>query len=298
MRAQLLMAGFLATTLGCVWAQSEPAPTLPAGQLVREVVFNELNDHARHGYWRYWVEHRTATGTRVEDQVETSQGPLTRLAENNGRPLDPQARQQEQARLTHLLNSPQEQAKHLQQYTEDEQRIGRILALLPDAFLYDYDGFENGCYRMRFRPNPAFPPHSIEARVFHAMVGEVWINADYKRLTRLEGRVGENVDFGFGILGRLYKGGWFKLVRTQVSSSDWKTAELEVHMSIRALLVKTFARETSEERGGFTQVPAGLSLSQAMHLQEQSTISMPVSSSPAPAVSSVAVQTAVLPPGH
>jgi hypothetical protein len=81
--------------------------------------------------------------------------------------------------------------------------------------------------------------------------------------------VDENVDFGFGILGRLYKDGWFRLYRVQVSATDWKTERLEVHMNIRALLVKTFARETSEVRGGFVPVPAGLTLEQGLALVDQ-----------------------------
>lgn len=280
MRVRWMVLGALVAAESVLIAHSQsvpaqPAPAIPAGQLVREVVANELNDHARHGYWRYWVEKRTQAGTRLEEQVETADGPLTRLAASNGRPLDSNGRQLEKARLDHLLNSPSEQARHLQEYTEDEKRIGRILALLPDAFLYDYDGVENDCYRLRFRPNPNYPARAIEARIFHAMTGQLSVNMRYKRLVRLEGRVAENVDFGFGILGRLYKGGWFKLVRTQVSPTDWKTAELEVHMSVRALLVKTFAKETSEARGGFAPVSAGMSLSQAMRLLDNSSAALP-----------------------
>src|SRR5208337_2641881 len=145
---------------------------------------------------------------------------------------------------------------------EDEERIGRILSLLPDAYLYEYAGEENGCYRLNFHPNPDYPARSIEARVFHAMSGTLWVNARWKRLARLDGHVAENLDFGYGLLGRLYKGGWFQLERSQVGGSDWKTEHLEIHMFGRALLVKSFARETSERRGGFAQVPAGLTLEQ------------------------------------
>jgi hypothetical protein len=81
--------------------------------------------------------------------------------------------------------------------------------------------------------------------------------------------VDENLDFGYGILGRLYKGGWFQLQRTQVSEADWKTERLEVHMSGRALLVKSFARETSERRGGFAAVPAGMNLAQGASLLDR-----------------------------
>jgi hypothetical protein len=248
---------------------AQPQQPIPAGQLVREVVFNELNDHQGHGYWRYWVEHHTPKETRIDEQVETAQGPVTRLTLSNGLPPSPQAEAEDQARLQRLLNSPDEQAKHLHEYEENENRIGRILALLPDAFLYDYDGDENGCYRLRFRPNPSYPAHSIEARIFHSMRGTLWVDARYKRLSRLEGHVQENLDFGYGILGRLYKGGWFQLERSQVSPTEWKTERLEIHMCGRALLVKSFARDTSEARGGFSPVPAGMNLAQGMALLHQ-----------------------------
>jgi hypothetical protein len=201
--------------------------------------------------------------------VETAEGPITRLEQSNGHPLDAAARLVEQDRLNHLLSSSQEQARHRQEYADDEKRIGRIVALLPEAFLYQYAGEENGCYLLRFRPNPEYPARSIEARIFHAMSGELWVNSRYKRLALLDGRLDENVDFGYGILGRLYKGGWFRLQRTRVSATDWKTERLEVHMSGRAMLFKTIARETSEVRGGFAPVPAGMSVAQGVLLLDQ-----------------------------
>jgi hypothetical protein len=256
-----------AQVAGYGYAQT-PMP-MPAGQLVREVIYNEQHDHQLHGSWRYWIEKRSVSGSRVEEQVETADGPISRLTQSNGQPLTREAEAEEQVRLEKLLASPSEQARHLRQYDEDEQRVGRVLALLPDAFLYEYDGEEDGCYRLRFRPNPDYPAQSIEARVFHAMYGTVWLDERQKRLARIEGHVGENVDFGFGILGRLYKGGWFRMVRVQVSPTDWKTQSLEMHVNIRALLVKTFARETSEVRGGFAQVPAGMTLAQGLALLNQ-----------------------------
>jgi hypothetical protein len=268
MRVFWVIVGILAMAQQVCCAQ--PPPSIPAGQLVREVVFNELNDHHAHGYWRYWVLHNTPNGMRLDDQVETAQGPVTRLSLSNGQTPSVEAEQQEQARLRRLLTSTDEQTKHLREYQEDENRIGRILALLPDAFLYEYDGDENGSHRLRFRPNPDYPAHSIEARIFHSMTGTLWVDARMKRLVRLDGRVRDNVDFGYGILGRLYKNGWFQLVRVQVSATDWKTERLEVHMCGRALLVKSFARDTSEQRGGFTSVSTGMSLAQGAALLEQS----------------------------
>jgi hypothetical protein len=229
-------------------------------------VYNELRDHQLHGYWRYWIEQHTPKETWREEQVETADGPLTRLVLENGHPLDAASLQTEQTRLDHLLNSPEDQARLRQEHSDDEKRIGRVLALLPDAFIYEDAGQENGCYHLRFHPNPGYPPHSIEARIFHAMRGELWIDTRFKHLVRLDGQLQENVDFGFGILGRLYKGGWFRLERTQLSATDWKTERLEVHIGGRAMLFKTIARETSEVRGGFAPVPNRLSLTQGANL--------------------------------
>jgi hypothetical protein len=264
MRVQWLIPSLLTCVPFAIHAQM-PASETPV-QLVRDVVYNELHDHQRHGYWRYWIEKQALQQTKVVEQVETADGPVTRLVSNGGRPLNASDLQEEQERLDHLLRSPQEQARHRQDFIDDEKRIGRLLALLSEAFLFEDAGVENGCFHLRFRPNPEYPPHSIEARIFHAMRGDLWIDTRTKRMERLDGQLEENVDFGYGILGRLYKGGWFRLQRTQVSSTDWKTERLEIHMNGRALFLKTISRETSEVRGGFAPVPTGLSLAQGMKL--------------------------------
>lgn len=280
MRVQWVVALILTSGAGSCWAQQEQLPS--PRQLVREVVYNELHDHQNHRFWSYWVEQRSMSDTRLEEQIETAAGPVSRLVLIDGRPLNADALQQEQDRLEALLNSPEKQARKRQEYAEDEKRIGRIVALLPDAFLYDYAGEENGCYRLRFRPDPSYPAHSIEARIFHAMSGELWIDASFKRLARLDGRLEQNVDFGFGILGRLDKGGWFRLQRTRTSGTDWKTDRLEIHMSGRALLFKTIARETSQTRGGFAAVPAGLTLAQVIDILRPLSTSASVAPTPLP----------------
>jgi hypothetical protein len=253
-----VMAGILAVAQGACYAHAQP-PML-ASQLVREVAYNELNDHVSHGYWRYWVESHTPKESLLEEFLETAEGPISRIELSNGLPLDAEGRQLEQASLHRLLSSHAEQARRRQDYEDNEKRIGRIVALLPDAFLFEYAGEENGCYRLRFHPKPDYPAHSIEARIIHAMSGELWVNSRYKRMARLDGRLNQDVSFGFGILGRLYKGGWFSLQRTQVSSTDWKTERFELHMNGRAILFKIITQEISELRSGFAPVATGLDL--------------------------------------
>jgi hypothetical protein len=262
MRVRWIVLSIVAFAAWKAWTQQPPEPP---GNLVREVVSNEQHDHQLHGYWRYWIAFK-GQQNQIEEQIETADGPVTRLVASDGHALNQRDQQQEQERLNRLLGSADEQARHRQEFGDDERRIGRILALLPDAFVYQYDGMENGCYRLRFGPNPNYPAHSVEARIFHAVSGTIWVEARFKRLTRLDGQLQENVDFGYGILGRLYKGGWFRLQRRQVSATDWKTERLEIHISGRALLFKTIARETSQTRGGFASVPTGLTLAEGMKL--------------------------------
>jgi hypothetical protein len=258
MRAPWVMAGIFAVAQGvfCAYAQ----PPIPVGQLVREVVYNELNDHVAHGYWRYWVESHSPKESLREEFIETAEGPISRIEIINGHPLDAGGRQLEQDRLHRLLNSPAEQARHRQEYNDNEYRVGHIVAMLPDAFLFEYAGEENGCYRLRFHPNPNYSAHSIETRIIHDMSGELWVSAKYKRMVRLDGRLDQDVSIGFGILGRLYQGGWFSLQRIQVSSTDWKTERFDMHMNGRAILFKIVTQEFSEIRSGFSPVAARLDL--------------------------------------
>jgi len=268
MRVLWILTGILAAASASCAAQTNAAAEDPA-KLVREVVYNEQHDHDGHGYWRYWVEHRGAHGARTEEQVETPDGVLGRMLLANGRPLDAGSAQAEEDRLRELVNSPSEQARMRQAYAEDEKRIGRILSMLPDAFVYQDGGTENGCRHLRYAPNPRYAARTIEAKVFHALSGELWIDTRMKRMTRLDGRLNDNLDFGMGLLGRVNRGSWFRLVRAQVSAKDWKTSELEVHMSGRALFFKTVGRETSEVRGGFQELPSSISVAQGVGLLER-----------------------------
>jgi len=257
------------------WASNAPAKatkettTIAAPnpeQLIRDTVYNEMHDHEAHGYWQYVVRKKTVNELDLLEQVETTNGPVHRLVAINGEPLSAQRRRAEEARLQELISDPGKQRKVREQYADDEKRIGRIMQLLPVAFLYEYEGIEGENYCLGFRPNPAFHPPTIEARVFHAMQGKVYVNTRWKRLARLDGHLVDNIDFGYGLLGRLYKGGWFNLERVRVSETDWKTGVLEVHVAGRAVLFKTIAKDTREDRSEFHEIPRDTTMDEAKRM--------------------------------
>jgi hypothetical protein len=202
----LRLLALLASALALRSANAQ-RPAESAQQLIKDVVYNELADHQHHTFFEYLDTKRTGQETIVKAEMETSAGRIHRLLAEDGKPLGPEQQEEESRRLDTLLHDSSQQQKLLRDYRGDEDRIARAVGLMPEGFLYQYDGVEGDDIRLKYQPNPAFKPPTYEARVFHGMAGTVWINAREKRLSRLEGQLVANVDFGYGLLGRLYKGG-------------------------------------------------------------------------------------------
>lgn len=267
-RTHLIVAILCGSTLAGA-AQQAPVQTPLA--LIKDVVYNEKVDHERHGYFEYRVEKKTPLQTVTAREVETKCGRLNRVLSTNGVPLTAQQQLAEDERLARLLNDRHQQQQLKKDYEGDEQRIGTMMAMMPTAFLFDYDGMDGSDVRLKFRPNPAFRPPTYETRVFHAMSGTVWVNARMKRLSRLRGSLTEDVEFGYGLLGRVDKGGTFEMVRAQVTPQSWKTTLLDVHVNGHVILLKSMGKNQKEFRTDFRQVDANLSLAGARALLEKGT---------------------------
>jgi hypothetical protein len=243
-------------------AQAVPSAQSPQ-QLIKDVVYNELVDHRQHGFFEYLDAKRTGQQVVLKAEVETRSGRVNRLLAVGGKPLSPDEQAAEANRLQNLLRDSDQRQKLYRDYLGDEDRIARIVGLLPDGFLYRYDGVEGESIRLKYEPNPEFKPPTYEAKVFHGMAGTLWINAREKRLVRLQGELVSNVDFGYGLLGRLDKGGTFDLERVEVANRNWKTSVLAVHITGHVVLLKSIGKDQDEVRSQFRQVPSDLSLEQA-----------------------------------
>jgi hypothetical protein len=185
----------------------------------------------------------------------------------NGIRLNSDQRQQDEARIRRLLGDASQQAKLKQQYEDDEQKLEKLMRVMPKAFLYEYDGVDGNFVRLKFRPDPGYNPPDYEARVVHSLAGTVLIDPQQKRLAKLSGQLINSVQFGWGILGHIDTGGTFEIERVQVGpSSRWKTALLSLHLTGRMILFKTVSKQQYEVRTGFREVPADLTLSQANEL--------------------------------
>jgi hypothetical protein len=212
------------------------------------------------------IDKREGKQAVTEEQVDTKDGRFYRLLAIDGTPLDPDQRQQDSARMDRLLHDPSQQLKLKQGYDEDEQNLEKLMALMPDAFLYDYDGVEGNLVRLRFRPNSNYNPPTYEARLAHSMAGTILIDPQQKRLAKLSGRLINRVEFGYGLFGHIDNGGTIEIGRSEVGPSQWKTALINIQLSGRLVFFKTINKQQYETRSDFRPVSGDLSLLEASQL--------------------------------
>lgn len=261
---RLMIAVLLA--LSTAASTQDHSPVVPASELINAVVANELKDRVQQRKWMYAIEKREGNRSLTEEQVETQNGPLYRVLAFDGIPLTPDQRQQENARIDRLLHDTGQQSKLKQQYDDDEQKLEKLMRVMPKAFLYDYDGVDGQFVRLKFRPDPSYSPPDYEARVVHSLSGTVLIDSQQQRLAKLSGRLINEVQFGWGLLGHIDNGGTIEIGRVQVGPSQWKTALLNIQLSGRLIFFKTISKQQYEIRSNFRAVSGDLSLSEANEL--------------------------------
>ncbi len=138
-----------------------------------------------------------------------------------------------------------------------------MLKMLPDAFLWKVNGEDGKVVRLGFVPNPAFTPPTMESRVFAAMAGEIVVDKEQHRIQTLKGQLTEDVKFGFGLFGRMDKGGTFNIERRELSPGIWQITESHVHINGKALLFKNIGEQEDDVKSEFRSVPQETTLEQA-----------------------------------
>jgi hypothetical protein len=262
---------FAVTAVSLCAQTAPPASGNPAAKsLVRDVVYNELQDRERDSHWEYLDQKVTPDKNVVREQVETDRGPVFQIVERNGAPLDSTQREQEAQRVDAYIHDSAEVARVAKSHQEDEDRIARVLQVLPDALLFEFQGSPaNEVAVLTFSPNPAYVPSTYEARLIHTLQGTVTVNVRWKRMVAMRGRVAERVDFGYGLLGHVEPGGTFEIHRRQVSEAHWKTDLVELHLQGKILLLKTLNKDQRETRTDFRPVPGGTTLEEAKQMLDQ-----------------------------
>ena len=252
--------------------QSVPNSPVSANDLVRRVVTNELTFQDDHTNWMYRLEKEQYGNKQVEEIVETKDGSLSRLLSINDRPLTPRQQGEEDERVRELMASRSAQQKLRRSLDAETLQGRRLFKMLPDAFVFSYAGGDGNLVKLSFRPNPSFRAPSLEARVFHDMEGEMWVDCKQERLAGFDGHLTQAVKFGFGLLGHLDKGGHFEVRQAEVVPGHWDMTTLSLEMTGRALLFASIGVQKKENHQDFHRVPDDLTLTQAADILNRSIV--------------------------
>ena len=263
-----LVAGAMASA-----GQQAPLTPAQAQALVDCALKNELRAAEDTGHpMRYVLRKSSPRVTSTKQIYETREGEVARLIAIDDQPLSAADEAREQARLNALESDPGLQRHRRQGEDADAARALKVLRALPSAFFYQYAGPlatpAGVVERFTFNPNPAFAPPDLETAVMTAMSGELSIDPGSERVTRLEAHLDRDVDFGWGLLGRLNKGGWIAIEQADVGGGAWRMVRLELKMSGRVFF-RTRVFDTTEEESQYAPLPVGMPYAQAIESMRQ-----------------------------
>jgi hypothetical protein len=254
-------------------ADSQPGDMISPSDLVKSVIYNELHPaNTIDAHWKYQLVKNVDGKQETRAVVETKSGSLDRLLSVAGKPLTGAQESTEAGRILKFSHSPEEQRKAEQNRRKDADQCDAILKMIPDAFIFEYAGENGSAAKLTFKANPRFVPPSREGKVLQQMAGEMWVDAQQKRLISINGRLINDVKFGGGLLGHLEKGGQFSVKRAEIAPGDWEMTELTVNMQGKALLFKSICVQQRELHTNFEEISDDLSLADAANLLLRQTV--------------------------
>jgi hypothetical protein len=235
-----------------------------ASQLIVDACHNELHQREHIALWSSRVERRTAGHVYLEEEIETGDGPVHKLLAVDGHEPSPSEQQQDDGKLRDLMQNPKARLVLKKRHDEDDKKFGDLLQAMPTAFLFDDRGKQGENEKLAFRPNPEYIPTTYEEMTLHELSGVVLIDLREKRLSQVSGRLDRQVDFGYGLIGHLDKGGTIEMNRIPVSPGIWKTSSSRIDLNGRFVLFKTIDKKLDETHTDFTPMPPNTTIQQAI----------------------------------
>src|SRR5438270_1670483 len=232
-------------------------------EFVRKVVANELKqEELDKSHYTFKMKTITPKRTWVHQIVQTDQGSIARTLMVDGRAPTEEEKRAEEQKIQKLINDPDEQRRRQKRDKEDEARAQIMIRALPNAFFYQEIGRDGDTLKLRFRPDPNYQPQSREESIYTGMAGELWLNVGQQRLRKIDAHLFHDVDFGWGILGRLYKGGSFMVQQEQIDGNHWDATAVKLDLRGKALLVKSLVYDEQEYETDFHRLPDHISLAE------------------------------------
>jgi len=245
--------------------------------LVRQTVAREIAEaNSPTSMHMFRSRRQTAKGSQTRLYVETKDAMAGMLIANNDQPLSSQQQQSEIDHLNWLAGNPEQLRKKRAREKDDADRTLRIVRALPDAFHYKYVGTEvsrpdmgkpaDELVKLEFTPNPAYSPPSKVEQVLEGMEGYLLIDTTAYRIALIDGTLFRDVSFGWGLIGRLDKGGRFRVQQADVGDGNWEITQMNLKITGRILLFKSFSMISDETFSDFRTVPLDLTFAKAVDM--------------------------------
>jgi hypothetical protein len=100
------------------------------------------------------------------------------------------------------------------------------------------------------------------------MDGTLLIDPVAHRLAEIDGTLFQPVSFGWGILGRLDKGGHFLVQQADVGDNSWELSRMSLSFTGKILLFKNIFIKSEEVFSDFRRVPNDTTFAQGVKLIE------------------------------
>jgi hypothetical protein len=253
-----------------LWVAACSLPLLPhplaqtGRELMADACYNEIHQREHNALWESQVQLRHAGHVIREQEIETVDGPVHRLLSVDGHEPSPPERKQNDERLRDLIQNRRARLELKKNGEADEKLLIDLLRALPDAFLFEDQGAQGSFEKLAYRPNPTYKPKTNEEKVLHAMSGVVLIDPIEKRLARISATLTQHVDFGYGLIGHLRKGGTVDVNRIKLAPGIWKTSSLRIDIEGRFVFFKTINKQQDEARSDFKSVAPDTTIVRAL----------------------------------
>ncbi len=203
------------------------------------------------------------------EAIETPEGGLNRTLAKNGKPLSAEEQADADQKLKSYAYDKEARSKKRQSNHEDDQRSITLMRSLPDAFNYNVIGVTKAAnghemVKLGFKAKPGWSAPTHETRVLEGMDGNMVIDNTAGRIAEINGELFKDVDFGWGILGRLFKGGKFIIHQAEVGQGKWEETQERLQFNGKILMVKSLTIDSNETMSDFRPVPSNITTAQAL----------------------------------
>lgn len=219
----------------------------------QRVITNQHNDDLALEVYerveRYLDRTADAEPRTIEDRtyrvVPTGGGTFKILLRDDGKRTEPTEYRRQLQTWENVLemmvrpNDPKAKAAY-DKYEKRKRERAQFVEATKDAFLPKWIGRDtyNGhlCDVVELNPNPQFHPRSMFQSALAHVTAKIWVDHDADQLVRGEARVTNDISFGGGILGKLYRGGVVSMEQAEVAPGIWLPTRYQYDFAGRKFL--------------------------------------------------------------